>query len=86
MPLARRGQDAFPARRQVGTVWRFLRGEDLELLSRTRCNCGRALPVAGPIPQRGTSGVEETSPGWPRPYDHAAASDEAGRRSPWLMP
>jgi len=86
MPLVRGGQDAFPPRRPDEIVWRLWRGEDLELLSRTRCDCGRALPVAGPIPQRGTSGVEETSPGWLRPYDHAAAPDEAGNRSPLLMP
>ena len=86
MPLARGGQDAFPPRRPVEIVWRLWRGEDLELLSRTRCDCGRSLSVAGPIPPRGTSGVEETSPGWPRPYDHAVAPDEAGNRSPLLKP
>ena len=42
MPLARGGQDAFPPRRQVEIAWRWWRGEDLELLSRTRCDRGRA--------------------------------------------
>ena len=64
MPLARGGQDAFPPRRPVEIVWRWWRGEDLELLSRTQGDRGRALPVAGPIPQGGTSGVVETFPGW----------------------
>ena len=86
MPLARGGQDAFPPRRPVEIVWRWWRGEDLELLSRTQGDRGRALPVAGPIPQGGTSGVVETSPGWPRPYDHAAAPDAAGSCSAFLPP
>ena len=59
MPLAREGQDAFPPRRQVEIVWRLWRGEDLELLSRTRCDRSRALPVAEPIPLCGTSGVKK---------------------------
>ena len=59
MPLARGGQDAFPPRRQVEIVWRLWRGEDLELLSRTRSDLGRALPVAGPIPLRETNGVKK---------------------------
>jgi hypothetical protein len=63
MPLARGGQDAFPPRRQVEIVWRLWRGEDLELLSRTRGGRGRALPVAGPIPLRGTSGVKKRPQG-----------------------
>ena len=53
MPLAKGGQDTFPPRRQVEIVWRWLRGEDLELLSRPRGDRGRALPGAGPIPHRG---------------------------------
>ena len=85
MPLAGGGQDAFPPWRQVEIVWRLWRGEDLELLSRTRCDRAQALPVAEPIPLRGER-CGETSPGWLRPYDHAAAPDEAGNRSPLLMP
>ena len=59
MPLARGGQDAFPPWRQVEIVWRLWRGEDLELLSRTRCDRAQALPVAEPIPLRETSGVKK---------------------------
>ena len=59
------------------TTWRCFPGN---------WGCDRAFPRARPIPHRGTIGPEETSPGCPRPGDHAAAPDEAGNRSPLLMP
>jgi len=85
MTLAKGGKGAFPPRPQGGIGCRWLRVDDLEVLSR-ELGGDRAFPRSGPMPHRGTMGPEETSPGGPRPGGNAAAPDEAGHRSPLLMP